>query len=127
MGLTKKSTRCPCEDIPSLEQQLDEIMSCFDFKHVHMMMEWDKSRVEYDDDHVHYHQWIMYNYEDGFCRVPTIEELKKEARRLLEEIIRLHKANPRRALLFIRTGPFKASYREGILELDCIFEDWSHD
>lgn len=125
--LTKRVTPCECDDTPSFEQQFQEIMECFDFSHVHMMMEWGYSRAEYDDDgnHLDYHQWKTYN--GGSYAVPTVPELKKDAGRLLKEVIRLAKANPRCKFLMVGTGPFKASYRYGIIELECVFESWSCD
>lgn len=124
MGLTKRITPCECDDTPSLEQQFQEIMEYFDFSHVHMMMEWEYSRVDYDDDgnHLGYHQWKTYN-----GNVPTIPELKKDAEKLLKEIIKLAKVNPRYRFLSVSTGAFKASYRYGIIELECVFENWSCD
>lgn len=133
MSLVKRKIKCNntlvFNDTPPLEKQFQEIMECFDFRHVHMLMEWDKARVEYDDDgnHIEYHQWKMFNSEDGFCTVPTVDELKKDAERLLKEVIRLAKANPRCKFHMIGTGPFKAYYRYGIIELDCVFTDWSCD
>lgn len=129
MGLTKRTIPCECNDTPTLEEQVQEIMRCFDFEHVHMMMEWQYSRVEYDDDgnHIEYHQWKMYNPDDGFCMVPTVNELKKDAERLLNSVVRFAKANPRSRFYMTATGPFKVTYRYGIIELECIFESWSCD
>ena len=60
-------------------------------------------------------------------RVPTVEELKKDAERLLKSAIRFHKANPRCRFYMTATGPFKVICRYGILELECVFESWSCD
>ena len=133
--------KCNCDDdIPPIEEQFNDIMENFDFKHVHMMMNWDKSRVTYDDqgNHVEYHQWETFhrpadsnNIEDLFDpinhKVPTIEELKKDAERLLKSAIKFHKANPRCRFYMTATGPFKVTCRYGILELECIFASWSCD
>ena len=131
--------KCNCDDdIPSIEEQFNDIMKNFDFKHVHMMMSWDKSRVDYDDDgnHINYRQWKTFqgsteSIEDLFDpanhKVPTIEELKKDAEKLLKSAIRFHKVNPRCRFYMTATGPFKVTCRYGILELECIFASWSCD
>lgn len=141
MKKRKVICKCDCEDdIPPIEEQFNDIMENFDFKHVRMMMDWDKSRVDYDDDgnHTGYHQWETFHrpadpndIEDLFDpinhRVPTIEELKKDAERLLKSAIRFHKVNPRCRFYMTATGPFKVTCRYGILELECIFASWSCD
>lgn len=131
--------KCNCEDdTPSIEEQFNDIMENFDFKHVHMMMSWDKSRVDYDDDgnHTGYHQWKTFQgptesieelFDPANHRVPTIVELKKDAERLLKSAIRFHKANPRCKFYMTATGPFKVTCRYGILELECVFASWSCD
>lgn len=139
--LTRKYT-CDCEnDIPPIEEQFEDIMKNFDFKHVHMMMKWEYARVEYDDDgnHINYHKWTTFHkpensdgsveelFNPANLRIPTIEELKKDAERLLKEVIRLAKTNRRSKFYMIGTGPFKAVYRWGIIELECVFESWSCD
>ena len=124
--------KCDCEgDIPPIEEQFNDIMENFDFKHVHMMMNWDKARVIYDDDgnHTDYEQWktLQGNYENYTLRVPTILELRKDAERLLKSAIKFQKANPRNRFYMTATGPFKVTCRYGILELECIFASWSCD
>lgn len=124
--------KCDCEnDIPPIEEQFNDIMENFDFKHVQMMMNWDKSRVIYDDDgnHTDYEQWktIQGNYENYTLKVPTILELQKDAERLLKSAIKFQKANPRCRFYITATGPFKVTCRYGILELECVFTSWSCD
>jgi hypothetical protein len=133
MARTKKIIKCNCEDddIPSLEEQFQDIMDNFDFKHVQMMMNWEKSRVIYDDDgnHTDYEQWrtLQGSYENYILRVPTILELRKDAERLLKSAMTFQKANPRNRFYMTATGPFKVTYRYGVLELECIFTSWSCD
>jgi hypothetical protein len=126
--LSKKNKES--EILPSLEWQFDNIMENFDFKHVHMMMCWDKARVDYDDEgnHTGYHQWKMYNpVSKGFYEVPSIIDLKTIASKMLKEVIRFSKNNSKSKFYCTGTGPFKAIYRYGILELECVFENWSYD
>lgn len=134
--------KCNCEDdIPPIEEQFNDIMENFDFKHVAMMMNWDYARVKYDDDGNHdgYDKWRVFHkpenstnsinelFDSANHRVPTIEELKKDAKKLLKSAIRFHKANPRCRFYMTATGPFKVTCRYGILELECIFTSWSCD
>lgn len=130
--LSKKNKES--EILPSLEWQFDNIMENFDFKHVYMMMCWDKARVDYDDEgnHVSYSKWVMYTGNGGLSdvnsfKVPTIEELKTMASKMLKEVIRFSKNNSKSKFYCTGTGPFKAIYRYGILELECVFENWSYD
>lgn len=137
----KKIIKCDCEDdIPPIEEQYQDIMKNFDFSHVHMMMEWDKARAIRDDEGrtIGYKQWKTFHEPTDFnsteqlldpsnLKVPTIQELKKDAEQLLKSAIRFHKANPRCRFYITATGPFKVTCRYGILELECIFEDWSWD
>lgn len=128
----KKIIDCSCkDDFPSIEKQFNDIMENFDFKHVQIMMNWDKARVVYDDDgnHTDYEQWktLQGNYENYTLKVPTILELRKDAEKLLKSAIKFQKANPRNRFYMTATGPFKVTYRYGILELECVFTSWSYD
>ena len=142
MARTKRIINCNCEDndIPSLEEQFQDIMNNFDFKHVNMMMNWEYARAEYNDEGkpVSFHKWKTINIpEEGInmndlfnpdrFKVPTLAELKKDAERLLKSVIRFAKVNRRCKFYMTATGPFKASYRYGIIELECIFTSWSCD
>ena len=141
MARTKKIINCNCDDdIPSLEEQFQDIMDNFDFHHVQIMMNWEYARVDYDDEGnpISFHKWKTLNIpEESFSmddllnpdhlKVPTITELKKDAERLLKSAIRFAKANRRCKFYMTATGPFKVTYRYGILELECIFTSWSCD
>ena len=142
MARTKKIIKCDCEDsdIPSLEEQFQDIMDNFDFHHVQMMMNWEYARADYNDEGecVGFHKWKTLNIpEEGInisdlfnpdhLKVPTVAELKKDAERLLKSVIRFAKVNRRCKFYMTATGPFKASYRYGIIELECIFTSWSCD
>ena len=132
MARTKRIIKCNCDDdIPSLEEQFQDIMDNFDFKHVNMMMNWEYARVDYDDDgnHTDYEQWktLQGNYDNYILRVPTVLELRKDAERLLKSAMEFQKKNPRNKFYMTATGPFKVTYRYGIIELECIFTSWSCD
>ena len=142
MARTKKIIKCDCEDndIPSLEEQFQDIMDNFDFHHVQMMMNWEYARVDYTDEGepISFHKWKTLNIpEEGFSmddlfnpdhlKVPTVAELKKDAERLLKSAMRFAKANRRCKFYMTATGPFKVTYRYGVLELECIFTSWSCD
>ena len=142
MARTKKIVNCNCEDndIPSLEEQFQDIMDNFDFKHVNMMMNWEYARADYNDEGecVSFRKWETLNIpEEGIdmndlfnpdrFKVPTVAELKKDAENLLKSVIRFAKVNRRCKFYMTATGPFKASYRYGIIELECIFTSWSCD
>lgn len=142
MARTKKIIKCDCEDndIPSLEEQFQDIMDNFDFKHVNMMMNWEHARADYNDEGecVGFHKWQTFHkpkedfdvtdiFDPANLRVPTVAELKKNAENLLKSVIRFAKVNRRCKFYMTATGPFKASYRYGIIELECIFTSWSCD
>ena len=142
MARTKKIIKCDCEDsdIPSLEEQFQDIMDNFDFKHVNMMMNWEYARADYNDEGepISFHKWKTLNIpEEGISmndlfnpdhlKVPTVSELKKDAERLLKSAMRFAKANRRCRFYMTATGPFKVTYRYGILELECIFTSRSCD
>ena len=132
MARTKRIIKCNCDDdIPSLEEQFQDIMDNFDFKHVQMMMNWEYARVVYDDDgnHTDYEQWktVQWDYVDYPLSVPTILELKKSAERLLKSAMEFQKKNHRNRFYMTAPGPFKVTYRYGIIELECVFTSWSCD
>lgn len=141
MARTKKIIKCNCDDdIPSLEEQFQDIMDNFDFHHVQMMMNWEYARVDYNDEGepISFHKWKTLNIsEEGIdmndlfnpdhLKVPTVAELKKDAERLLKSAMRFAKANRRCRFYMTATGPFKVTYRYGIIELECIFTSWSCD
>jgi hypothetical protein len=64
MARTKRIIKCDCEDdIPSLEEQFQDIMDNFDFKHVQMMMDWEYSRADYNDEGkcIGFHKWQTFH------------------------------------------------------------------
>ena len=142
MARTKKIIKCDCEDndIPSLEEQFQDIMDNFDFNHVNMMMNWEYARADYNDkgEPISFHKWKTLNiseedidmndlFNPDHLKVPTVSELKKDAERLLKSAMRFAKANRRCKFYMTATGPFKVTYRYGVLELECIFTSWSCD
>lgn len=141
MARTKKIIKCDCEDdIPSLEEQFQDIMDNFDFKHVNMMMNWEYARADYNDEGecVGFHKWQTFHkpkedfdvvdiFDPANLRVPTVDELKKSAENLLKSAMRFAKTNRRCKFYMTATGPFKVTYRYGIIELECIFTSWSCD
>ena len=141
MARTKRIIKCDCEDdIPSLEEQFQDIMDNFDFKHVNMMMNWEYARADYNDEGecVGFHKWQTFHkpkedfdvadiFDPANLRVPTVAELKKDAENLLKSAMRFAKANRRCRFYMTATGPFKVTYRYGVLELECVFTSWSCD
>ena len=116
------------EDLPSLNEQLNEIMENFDFNKVVTFMEWNKSYRVYDDygNCIKEEQWKLSN-KRGYV-VPTESELRSLAKSLLEEVIKLYKSNdPDNQFIWVGTGPFKVVCRFGILELMCVIAYWSYD
>lgn len=138
MTRKKKTIKCNCDpDIPSLREQYVDIMNNFDFKHVQMMMSWDKARVEYDleGNHINYKPWEIYHHDAKFCSifepkfmyVPSEQELREQASKHLLNLIEYIEKHPREKYHYTATGPFKYTYRYGIIELECIFHSWSCD
>lgn len=141
MARIKRIIKCDCDDdIPSLEEQFQDIMDNFDFKHVNMMMNWEYARADYNDEGkcIGFHKWQTFHkpkedfdvadiFDPANLRVPTVDELKKSAENLLKSAMRFAKANRRCKFYMTATGPFKVTYRYGIIELECIFTSWSCD
>lgn len=139
MTRKKKTVKCNCDpDIPSLKEQYEDIMNNFDFKHVQMMMSWDKARANYDWDgnHTGYEPWKTAHFNYKFnpdthsvehMWVPTEQELKEQASEYLLKLIEYIEKHPREKYHYTATGPFKYTYRWGIIELECVFHSWSCD
>lgn len=108
-----------------LLSQYEHIMKYFDFDKVNEYMRWDYSHREYDDSGqcIKKSPWFIYSEKGGFV-IPTVEELKDLARQLLTDLI--NRPN-KESYMYVATGPFKATYRYGILELECVIESWSDD
>lgn len=114
-------------DTPPLMVQYRYIMQNFDFDRVQEFMEWRYSYRNYNDegDCIGKSEWKMC-LADKEYRVPTTRELKEIASSLLVDLMESQK-HCKSAMISMATGPFKAIYRYGILELDCIIESWSDD
>lgn len=115
------------DDSPPLNIQYENIMKNFDFDRVHEFMNWEKSKRDYDDEGncIDKSSWKMF-VAPNMYKIPDIGELRKCASRLLKNVMNM-KENNKAPVISIATGPFKAIYRYGILELDCIIESWSDD
>lgn len=115
-------------DVPSLEKQKAEILKCFNFDLVAMVMQ-SACRAIYNDEGEAtgtYHQWQTYSLSKQKLRQPTADELKQDADKLLTDVIKEYRQvhNP---LHYIGCGGFKATCRYGVLELEFILESWSWD
>lgn len=112
-------------NIESLEQQRFSILNNFDFKTTAMIMAspcrpiWD----DYYEKIQGYEPWYMWS--NGQMKLFNPGELRCLAKKLLDEVIKLAKDNGDN--VYMATGPFKAIYRYGILELDFVMETWSLD
>ena len=115
-------------DLPSLEKQKADILKCFNFDLVAMVMN-SACRAIYDDEGMptgEYHQWKTYNIDKGTLTQPTVEELKQNADKLLTDVIKNYRKNGG-PLNYIGCGGFKACCRYGVLELEFVLESWSWD
>lgn len=112
------------DDIPPLNDQLNEIMSNFDFNRVATFMSWEKSHRIYDDEGncIREEPWKVVGKTYA---VPTEVELKNLAKSLLDQVIERYE--PEKQFVYVGTGPFKVICRYGILELMCVIEYWSCD
>ena len=115
-------------DLPSLEKQKEDILKCFNFDLVAMVMT-SACRAKYDDDGMptgEYYQWQIYNTDKGTLIQPTVEDLKQNADILLTDVIKNYRKNGG-PLNYIGCGGFKACCRYGVLELEFVLESWSWD
>ena len=115
-------------DLPSLEQQKTDILKCFNFDLVAMVMN-SACRAVYDDEGIptgEYHQWRTYNKNKGALTQPTVEDLKQNADKLLTDVIKNYRRDGG-PLNYIGCGGFKACCRYGVLELEFVLESWSWD
>lgn len=125
----RKKVSCNCDwDIPSIEDQFEDIMKNFDFIHVQLMMNWNCARVDYNDegDIIGSHKWEIWNPESKEYKVPSVEELKKFAEGLLKDVINYVNKQRRVSCYQIATGPFKVTYHYKVLTLECVFKDWGY-
>ena len=115
-------------DLPSLEKQKEDILKCFNFDLVAMVMN-SACRAVYDDEGIptgEYYQWQIYNTDKGTLIQPTVEDLKQNADILLTDVIKNYRKNGG-PLNYIGCGGFKACCRYGVLELEFVLESWSWD
>lgn len=114
------------EKLPSLVDQYAEIMENFNFKRVAEFMAWNESRWSYNDDGSYEKgQWMVVDRKvenKWVYKIPTEHDLRLMASDLLRRVMD-YKDN----VSYIASGPFKATKRYGILELECIIEQWSYD
>lgn len=127
MAKVRKTSVVPEEASLSLEEQLQDIMKNFDFDQVCEYMNWDKSTRTYDENGNCTSKSPWFVYTGRGYKIPNVDELKQLAKRQLEDLIERHKKYPKENYLYIHCGPFKATYRHGMLVLECIIEYWSCD
>ena len=119
-------------DCKPLEEQKRDILENFNFALVASIMatpcrpvyKWDvvdNPKTEDFDLIVGYEPWKMYIRTDKY-KIPNAGELRFIANRLLNDVIKYAKSGGN--YHSIATGPFKVTYRYGILELDFIMESW---
>ena len=119
-----KAVRDP--EAPSLREQRDNILKNFDFKTLAKVMALP-CRPIYRDDNceelVGYEPWRVFTKE-GFI-VPDEAELRQSAERLLNQVM-VQSLNGDK-YIWMACGPFKVTFRYGILELEAILTSWSWD
>ena len=93
-------------DVPSLENQYRDILNNFDFKTVAMIMSMP-CRPVYEDD----------NYD----KIIGYKRLNICSKHVMK------RAREGDTLYWSSCGPFKVTYRFGILELNFVMETWSWD
>lgn len=114
------------EEAPSLREQRDDILKNFDFKTLAKVMALPCIPIYKDDNYeelVGYEPWRVYTKE-GFI-VPDESELRQSAEKLLNQVMVQSLNGDKYA--FIACGPFKVTFRYGILELDAVLSSWSWD
>lgn len=104
-------------------QQIEEIMECFDFEAVRLVM-LCPYKPEYDDDGnvISRHSWKMLLSGNRFD-TPTVAELRDIAFKYLMRASHF----PDEEYHYVASGPFKASNRYGTLELEFVYNNWSYD
>lgn len=121
--------QCDCKP---LDEQKKDILENFNFALVATVMaspcrpitRWDvvdNNTIDDFDVIVGYEPWKIYIRTNEY-KVPNEGELRFIANKLLNDIIKYAKSGGN--YHSIATGPFKATYRYGILELDFIMESW---
>lgn len=112
------------ENTPSLREQKEDTLQNFNFDDVAMIMGMPCKRYNDGEDPV-YSTWRMYHPRLGYIQYSS-SQLKELADSLLSEVIDTY-INTGHDLIFVRTGPFKAECRYGILELMFIMDSYSWD
>lgn len=113
-------------EVPSdLSKQRASILDNFDFKTTAMIMSMPCHPIWDDECNkiIGYEPWKMFSKND--FKLYNEGELRYMAAKLLDRVIESAKAGE--DYYCIGTGPFKAIYRYGILELDFVVTDWSKD
>lgn len=124
----KKPKLKPISDpeAPSLREQRDDILKNFDFKTLAKVMALPCQPIYKDDNYeelVGYEPWRVFSNE-GFI-VPDEAELRKSAEKLLDQVM-VQSLNGDK-YVWVACGPFKATFRYGILELEAVLTSWSWD
>lgn len=112
------------ENIPSLKEQKENILLNFNFDDVAMVMSMPCKRGG-GSEYPLYRTWRMYHPTLGYIQYSS-SQLKELAASLLSQVIDTY-INTGHDLISVRTGPFKAECRYGILELMFIMDSYSWD
>lgn len=112
-------------DISPIEKQRADILNNFDFKTTAMIMA-SPCRPVWDDDYKNIMGWEPWKmWSKSGMKLFNEGELRYLAADLLDNVIKSSKSGGN--IHITATGPFKAIYRYGILELDFVMETWSED
>lgn len=112
------------ENIPSLKEQKEDILQNFNFDDVAMIMSMPCKRYNDNDKYPTYSTWRMYHPKLGYIQYSG-SQLKELADSLLSQVISTY-INTGHDLIYVSTGPFRAEYRYGILELMFIMDSYSY-
>ena len=113
-------------DVPSLENQYRDILNNFDFKTVAMIMSMPCRPIYEDDNYdkiIGYKPWKMCSKQG--MKLHNESELRYMASCMLQEAMK--RAREGDTFYWSSCGPFKVTYRFGILELNFVMETWSWD
>ena len=113
------------ENIPSLKEQKEDILQNFNFDDVAMIMGMPCKRYNDNDKYPAYSTWRMYHPKLGYIQYSS-SQLKELADSLLSQVIGTY-ITTKDNLIYVSTGPFRAEYRYGILELMFIMDSYSYD
>lgn len=105
------------EFLPSLEKQMEYILSTFDFEHVDKIMQMSVRKDPYTNE---YGPWKIVN-ERGFS-IPTLKDLKDCAKHLMKSAI----VNDEDVYI-TRSGPFRVIKAYDRLILDFVMTTASYD